>query len=143
MASTVLELCVFFSFYWIIFCEINQFICKLYAYYVKHIKKSKSAVSKHFRLKFKKYWVIFFWISNKDWDKDICILHRTWEESEPISSAMQNNGVWIFVWEENFHLGSKVLFRQAANNFLHAAKIQLKLELFLEVCTKISKKWQL
>ena len=51
-------------------------------------------------------------------------------------SAQQNIGV------ENFHQ-VELLFVQAVYNFLHAAKMhfmQLKLELFFCICTKISKK---
>ena len=46
---------------------------------------------------------------------------------------------------ETFHQG-EVLFVQAANNFFHAAKLhimQLWLELFLGISTKISNKCQL
>ena len=45
----------------------------------------------------------------------------------------------------NCHQG-EILFAQVAYNFLHAAKmhfLQLKLELNLGICTKISKKCQL
>ena len=61
--------------------------------------------------------------------------------AEPFLSALQNMGVEFLHGVENFHQG-EVLFVQAAYNLLHAAKMhfmQLMPELFLGICTKISK----
>ena len=45
---------------------------------------------------------------------------------------------------ENFHQGGEVLFLQVAYNCLHAAKMHfIKLELFLGICIKNAKKYQL